>query len=57
MLHADITEKIIAAAMRIHTSLGPGLLESVYREYLFFELRRWLGGGEGETDAHLLQRY
>ena len=38
MLNAHITEKIIAAAIRIHTALGPGLLESAYRECLCFEL-------------------
>src|SRR6188768_598790 len=38
MINAEITDKIIAAALRIHSALGPGLLESAYREFLFYEL-------------------
>jgi GxxExxY protein len=30
MLHEDITRRIIDAALKIHTTLGPGLLESTY---------------------------
>ena len=35
-----ITERIIGGAMRVHTVLGPGLLERVYREALQYELRK-----------------
>jgi GxxExxY protein len=33
----DITEKIIACAIEVHSTLGPGLLESVYEEALAHE--------------------
>lgn len=36
----QLTEKIIGAAMKVHSSLGPGLLESAYEKCLLFELHR-----------------
>lgn len=36
----QITRQIIGAAMRVHTALGPGLLESAYRACLIHELRK-----------------
>lgn len=35
---AKLTDTIIGAAMRVHTALGPGLLESAYETCLLFEL-------------------
>jgi GxxExxY protein len=35
-----LTRKIIAAAMKIHSALGPGLLESAYHACLVHELRK-----------------
>lgn len=35
-----ITEDIIGACIKIHRTLGPGLLESVYEEVLFYELTK-----------------
>ena len=34
----DLTERIIAAAIRVHRELGPGFLESMYEEALAIEL-------------------
>ncbi|MEM6799629.1 MAG: GxxExxY protein [Planctomycetota bacterium] len=36
--HADLTERIIGAAMEVHRQLGPGLLESAYEVCLCREL-------------------
>jgi GxxExxY protein len=38
LLHEELTEKIIGAAIEIHRALGPGLLESAYEECLCREL-------------------
>lgn len=34
----DLTKIIIGAAIEVHRTLGPGLLESAYKECLFYEL-------------------
>ena len=34
----DLTERIIAAAIRVHRELGPGFLENMYEEALAIEL-------------------
>jgi GxxExxY protein len=36
----DITSAIIETAIEIHRRLGPGLLETVYRKVLAYELRK-----------------
>jgi len=36
----QITEKIIGCAIKVHSTLGPGLLESVYQQCLFYELKK-----------------
>ncbi len=36
----QITEKIIGSAIEIHQHLGPGLLESAYKECLYYELMK-----------------
>jgi GxxExxY protein len=37
---SDVTEQIIGLAMRVHTRLGPGLLENAYELCLCHELER-----------------
>ena len=38
LLHEDLTERVIGAAIEVHRALGPGLLESAYEECLCHEL-------------------
>jgi GxxExxY protein len=35
-----ITKKIIGAAIDVHKALGPGLLEEVYKQCLFYKLQK-----------------
>jgi GxxExxY protein len=39
LVHADVTDRIIRAAIAVHSELGPGLLESAYGACLEYELR------------------
>jgi len=38
MIENDISGQIIGAAIEIHRALGPGLLESAYKECLYYKL-------------------
>jgi len=38
LLHEELTKDIIGAAIEVHRTLGPGLLESAYEECLCHEL-------------------
>ena len=50
-----LSEKIIGCAMKVHRQLGPGFLESVYRNALAFELRR--AGLSVELEKHVTVKY
>ena len=38
MENNELTGKIIGAAIDVHKALGPGLLESAYKECLYYKL-------------------
>lgn len=38
LLHEPLTEQVIGAAIEVHRTIGPGLLESAYEECLCHEL-------------------
>ncbi|HLW21054.1 MAG TPA: GxxExxY protein [Cyclobacteriaceae bacterium] len=40
MTENEISKVIVNSAYHIHLQLGPGLLESVYEEVMFYELKR-----------------
>lgn len=45
----EIASKIVAAAIKVHTALGPGLLESAYQKCMAYELARDGSKVEGEV--------
>lgn len=40
MYENDLSQIIIGCAIKVHTALGPGLLESSYEECLYYELSK-----------------
>lgn len=40
LLYQEITGSILNCAYKVHTALGPGLLESAYEECLHYELEK-----------------
>ena len=40
MTENEIATQIVDAAFKVHTVLGPGLLESVYQQIMIYELRK-----------------
>jgi GxxExxY protein len=40
MIENDLSQIIIGSAIKVHTVLGPGLLESAYEECLYYELAK-----------------
>ena len=51
----ELTEKVIGFAMKVHRTLGPGFLESVYLSALVHELRR--AGFSAEVGQRITVRY
>ena len=53
----DITKEIIGAAIEVHKTLGPGLLEKPYELCLIHELKlRGLKCESPKTSIHSIQR-
>jgi GxxExxY protein len=38
-IHKELTEKILSAAFKVHNTLGPGYLESIYQNAMVIEVR------------------
>jgi GxxExxY protein len=55
MEEKELTEKIIGCAMKVHSTLGPGFLESVYQRALEHELRK--DGLKAECAKPITVRY
>lgn len=36
----EIFKKVLDCSVKVHSALGPGLLESTYEEYLYYETRK-----------------
>ena len=51
----DLTGKVIGLAMKVHRTLGPGFLESVYKKALHYELIR--AGLKVELEKPIQIRY
>ncbi|WP_231866950.1 GxxExxY protein, partial [Anabaena sp. 4-3] len=50
MTENEIAKVVVDAAYKVHTTLGPGLLESVYEAVLAYELERrglWVARQQG----------
>jgi GxxExxY protein len=51
----DLCGEIIGAAMKVHSALGPGFLESVYQNALIWDLRK--AGVKAEPERPISVRY
>jgi GxxExxY protein len=51
----DLCGQVIGMAMKVHSALGPGFLESVYRNALIWELRK--GGFKAEAERPMTVHY
>ena len=55
MEEQELTQKIIGCAMKVHSTLGPGFLESVYQKALAHELGK--AGLQVETEKPIAVTY
>jgi GxxExxY protein len=55
MEEAELTEKIIGCAMKVHRTLGPGFLESVYEKAFAYEMMK--AGLQVECQTPIQVRY
>lgn len=55
LIHGEITEKVLGAAIEVHKHLGPGLLESTYEACLCHELE--IRGLSFQRQVHLPLEY
>jgi len=39
IINKELTKEVIGVSIKVHKALGPGLLESAYKEVLFYELK------------------
>src|SRR3989454_11709356 len=53
--HYDLWGEVIGAAMKVHSALGPGFLESVYQNALIWELRK--AGLKSEVERPISVHY
>ena len=51
----DLAGRVIGVAMKVHSALGPGFLESVYQNALIWELQK--GGLKTEAGSAISVRY
>jgi len=51
----ELTEKIIQCIIKVHQTLGPGFLESIYRKSLILELNK--EQLKAETEKEILIYY
>jgi len=51
----DLCGEVIGAAMKVHSALGPGFLESVYQDALIWELRKC--GFKAEAERPICVQY
>src|SRR5437773_1475519 len=51
----DLCGKVIGLAMKVHSAVGPGFLESVYQNALIWELRK--SGFKAETERPISVQY